>query len=215
MHRFFIHTCAASLLGLASVAPSAVHAADHEVSYEVGTLAIHDPAWDLFDASLSYLPSQGVRLGYAVHDRVAVIGGWHHAARGQTLYTEGEEDDESTFAAAFYSETFLAGAKADWDLAPWFRPYAAAQFMGVLGTVRLDDDTTEDDNLNQITRRAFTPGAVATGGVDIRVPFADGRYAVASYMEFGYGRTLNLSFEDLGDLDMAGFAFRWGIGARF
>ena len=201
----------AALSGLLCAAPAL--AADHEISYETSTLGVHDPSWQTFDEHHDFFGANGLRVGYAVHDRVAIVGGWHLGRNGQDVFVDGE--DQQSFRAAFTGHEFLLGAKADLPLARWFRPYALLQAMGVYGVVRLDEDVSTEDNLNQIKEGAFAPGGVAAGGFDIRVPFKEEAYIIATYFEFGYGQILPLRFQDMGDITMGGFAFRWGVGARF
>jgi hypothetical protein len=194
--------------------PASAVAADHEISLELGTTGHGaDDNWFLFSDYNDVLPSYGVRLGFAVHDRVAVIGGWHHGAEGTRVEMEGYED--SALAAAYYADTFSLGAKADLPVATWFRPYATVQGLGIMSKVRLDDDTSDDDNPNQLERGAFSPGAAATAGVDFRVPFNEGAWALSSHLELGYHLATPASFDELGTLLNRGLVFRWGLGARF
>lgn len=150
-----------------------------------------------------------------MHERVAVVAGWQHGARGATVYPDAEEDSSGSFAAAYYADAWSAGAKADWGLCRWFRPYATLQAVGQRAMLRLDDDPNEDDNPNQLERAAFSMGGLAAGGLDFRVPFAQDRYAVASYLELGYQILSPSDFAELGSLKNRGLAFRWGMGFRF
>ncbi len=197
----------------------AAQAADHELSLELGTTANHQQNWYMFNAESQQLPSWGLRAGVAVHDRLAIIGGWHHGKKGMRLgFDESWEDDEEAygFASVFYGDSFTLGLKADVPVAVWFRPYATAQGLGLRGMVRLDDDLSEDDNLNQIQQADFSLGGIGALGVDFRVPFKDGAWALASYLELGYGYAAPLDFGDLGELDeLHGVVFRWGAGVRF
>ena len=192
--------------------PASALAADREVSFEVGANGLTaEDNWFLFSEQDS-LTTLGVRLGYPVMDRLAVVAGWHHGAHGTHVALGTDED---SLAAAYYADSFSLGAKADWDVAAWFRPYATLQALGQRTLVRLDDDTGVDDNPNQIERAAFSPGAAALGGLDFRVPFAQGRMAVASYMELGYQLLTPAELDELGSLQTRGLVFRWGLGMRF
>jgi hypothetical protein len=220
----FIHSIAACA---ALALPSAAIAADHEISLELGTIG-HGPDdnWFLVNDYNDYLGVYGVRLGYAVHDRVAIIGGWQRGAHGTRVEMDGfdgygdeyYDDDYSAgeaLAVAYYADTFSVGAKADWGLATWFRPYATLQAQGIRTVVRLDDDTSTDDNPNQLQYSAFSPAGAATGGLDFRIPFNKGAWAIASYLELGYHVGTKASFDELGSLSNRGMLFRWGLGARF
>ena len=203
------------LLGLALCATPAL-AADHEVSLEMGSLHANDTSWDMFSDTPSF-NTYGLRVGYAFHDRIAAIAGYHHGANGMTVEAMDsgwESGDPPTFASAFYGDEYSLGIKADLPLSINLRPFATVQALGVRGLIRLDDDAEHDDNLNQIQQGAFAPGGMATGGIDLRIPIAQAKYCVASSLEFGYGKVLDLDFGDLGKLPMGGFVFRWGVGVR-
>ncbi len=215
----FIHSIAACA---ALALPSAAIAADHEISLELGTIG-HGPDdnWFLVNDYNDYLGVYGVRLGYAVHDRVAIIGGWHHGRSGARVEMGDEGayyDEEGMYAnlgVAYYADTFSLGAKADWPLAVWFHPYATVQALGIRSLVRLDDAPRDDDNLNQIQRSAFSPGGAAAGGLEFRVPMNHNEWALATHAELGYHIGTRASFDELGSLGNRGLVFRWGLGARF
>jgi len=203
----------APLALLAALAlPGAALAAKDEVSLEIGSIATPDPDWDLFSGS-GRLSTQGLRGGWAFHDHVALVGGWHRGARGMTA--GGEGTGQSDFVAAFSAHAFSLGAKADWELAPWLAPFATARAAGLLGRVRLDDDSEDDENLNQLSHTAFAPGALATAGVELRLPFHDGAFAAATSLEMGYAWFAPLAYDELGHLAFRGFTVTWGVGARF
>lgn len=203
-----IFTIAALLL-----LPGAVFAADREVSFEVGSLGqAAEDNWSLFSEN-DALTTVGVRLGYPVHDRLAVVAGWHHGTTG--THVEIGDAEDSVLAAAYYADDFTLGVKADWDVASWFRPYATVAAAGQRTMVRMDDDTSVNDNPNQIQRAAFCPGALAAAGLDFRLPFAQGRMAAASYLELGYQLLAPADLEELGSLQTRGLVFRWGVGMRF
>ena len=220
MSRTIPTLAALALLAL----PTAAGAADHELSFELGTPASYDDNFQLFQDDGDFLGTRGLRLGVAVHERVAVIAGWHRGASGtrieygETYYEDDEYEEyyeQTGMVAALYADEFTLGAKADLPVAVWFRPFATLQGMGLRGLVRIDDDTSSDDNPNQIQRTAFAPGGMATGGLDFRVPFMDGKLAAATSFELGYAYAPPLDFDELGTLKMRGLVFRWGLGARF
>ncbi len=212
-----------SIAALAALAlPSTALAADHEISLELGTTG-HGPDdnWFLFDDDNDQLESYGLRLGFAVHERVSVIGGWHHGSSG-TRVELGDEgatyDEEGMYAnlgVAYYADTFSLGAKADWGLTTWFHPYATLQALGIRSVVRVDDAPRDDENLNQLQRSAFSPGGAAAGGVEFRIPMNHNEWALATHAELGYHLATRAGFDELGSLGNRGLVFRWGLGARF
>ena len=208
-----IHSITAIAL-LAS--PSTAIAADHEISLELGTTGHGvDDNWFFFNDEADTLTSYGLRAGFAVHDNVSVIGGWHHGARGTRLEMNGNDESEIAPGLAYYADTFSLGAKADWPLWVWFHPYATVQALGIRSLVRVDDIPADDDNLNQLERGAFSPGGAATAGLEFRVPINHNSWALASHLELGYHIGTAADFDELGSLSNQGVVFRWGLGARF
>lgn len=199
-----------ALLLLALPAPAL--AADREVSLELGSIASSDPQWDLFSDS-PRLPTQGLRIGWPVHDRVALVAAWHRGAQGSTL--GGEGTGQSDFVAAFSAHALALGAKADLELTPWFVPFATLQALGLLGTVRLDDDPDDDHNPNQLSHSAFAPGALAAAGLELRLPLHHDAFAAATSLDLGYALLGPLHYDTLGPLHLGGFTLHWGVGARF
>ncbi|MFN7144829.1 MAG: hypothetical protein ACK4YP_13720 [Myxococcota bacterium] len=201
---------------LLAFAPSAA-AATHEVSFEVGWIGAYDPAWDLFSSG-DALPSYGLRLGFAVHDNVALIAGWQHAVHGGSVsvdaYGTDEYGYESTFRAAMYTDQINVGAKADVKVWSWLHPYVTAQAVGMRGLARLDDDAGDDENLTQVQVAGLTGGFTGAAGLDFLIP-VKGRVAIAPYIELGYGWMAPLALRDLGSVQFGGFAGRSGVGVRF
>ena len=208
--------------------PATAVAADHELSLELGATGhAADDNWFLFDDNTDALTDYGLRLGFAVHDRVAVIAGYHHGAQGSRIelpgyggdsdeyYYDDDSSEGQALAAAYYADTFSLGAKADLPVAVWFQPYATIQALGIRSMVRLDDDTTTDDNPNQLQRATFNPGGLASAGVEFRIPIRHTSWALASHLELGYHIATPSDFDELGSLTNRGLVFRWGLGVRF
>jgi hypothetical protein len=214
-----IHTLAATAL---LAIPTTAAAADHELSFELGTTGHSaDDNWFLFEEYRDAHTNLGLRAGFAVHDRVAIIAGWQHGATGTRVEMDEEGhyfDDDGMYAnlgAAYYNDTFSLGAKVDWPVAVWFQPYATLQALGISTKVRLDDAPRDDDSINQLEYSAFDPAGAATGGVEFRVPINHNEWAIASHMELGYQLGTAAQFDELGSLLNRGLIFRWGVGARF
>jgi hypothetical protein len=214
----------ATLLALAL--PAA--AATHEISAEVGWINSSDPAWDFFSEAALH-GSYGLRLGYAVHPNVAIIGGWQHAVNGvgtsgpgigAASYSDGGDDyyydNEDAFWAALYTDQVTVGAKADFQVLTWLHPYATVQAVGMRGLLRMDDDSQDDENLTQIELAGLTGGVLGAVGLDLPVPLRVGStVAIAPYAEVGYGWLAPMQFEQLGSVQFAGFTGRAGVGVRF
>jgi len=203
----------APLALLAALAlPGTALGATREVRLELGSIAAPDPDWNLF-SDADRLSTQGLGVGWTFHDHLALVAGWRRGAHGMTV--GGESTGQSDFTAAFAAHTLTFGAKADWELAPWFAPFASARAAGLLGRVRLDDDSEDDENLNQLSHTALAPGALATAGVEFRLPFHDAELAATTSLEMGYAWFAPLHLDPLGDLAFRGFTLTWGVGARF
>jgi hypothetical protein len=197
------------LLGLLLATPAL--GADHELSLELGTLHIGDPAFDVFSHG-DALPSKGLRAGVAVHERLAVVAGWHHTARGAELHSS---EGKLLARSSFRGEAFTLGVKPDLAIGPYFRPYLLVQGMLLAGQVRFDDDPNESDSPGQIQESAVAPGLLTMGGIELRAPMGGAPLTIAFHLEGGYGRTAPLAFDDVGDLQPGGLALRGGVGVRF
>lgn len=157
-------TLITSLLAFSGVA----QAAQHEVSFELGSLATPDPTWDLFSYGLAS-STVGVRLGYGLDERITILASWHHDAQGGEADINYEDDwsYDSGFGLAFYGNTFAAGPKFHHAVKPWLAPYATAQLMLVHGQIKLDDNIYDDENANQMRYSSMAPGGLVTAGVDV------------------------------------------------
>jgi hypothetical protein len=209
----------ALLSALLLVASAPAFAASREVDVELGWQGSSDPAFGLFSTGAS-LGSVGIRAGWAVHPRVALIAGWQHGTTGVDV---GYEYDTTTsgggipaggYQTALYSDTITFGAKADLEVKRWLHPYATVQGAGMRALVRLDDDSTDDENLTQIQRVGITGGAIGAAGVEFPIRL-NASMALAPYVELGYGWYAPATFADLGTLQFSGFAGRAGAGLRF
>ena len=107
------------------------------------------------------------------------------------------------------------GPKLDVEVWPWLHPYVTAQFLGLVGALRLDDAPYDDNNPNELREYGFAPGGVAAAGFDLVFLRADRAVRPATNLELGYAYEAPLALGDMGSLDFRGFYLRWGVGARF
>ena len=188
-------------------------AADHELSFEVGSLAARDPAWDTFSGT-NAMVTLGLRGGYRVHDRVAVIASYHHTRTGSDLY--GDASGDLFSRAAFFGNEFSLGAKADLSVKDFMLPYVTLSGVLLYSDVRFDDDPDDNDNAGQVKETALAGGARGMGGLEFRIPrWNPPGITAGAYFELGYTYLSPLSFGDLGDMDLGGFTVRGGIGLRY
>lgn len=188
-------------------------AATNEIDLEAGWFGSSDAGWDLFSEADLY-GTWGFRLGYAVHPRIAIIGGAQFGKTGQTVESYSTED-RSTFYTGFYGDTFTLGAKGDVQVASWLHPYVTVQGVGLRGLARFDDDRAHDDNASQVQVAGFTGGVLGTVGLDFPIALGHSGFAVSPYTEFGYGWTAPLALGDVGSVQLSGFTGRAGVGLRF
>ena len=204
-------------LALLLLSASAAQAADNEVSLEFGSL--HNGDWgSSYFSDSNAIPSVGLRLGYALSDRLAVTLGYHHSARGSELefYNYYEEfTSQPAVFSAFFGNELTVGVKYDMELTSYLRPYASGQALVMHGTAVLDDDLSEDDNSTVFRASSIAPGGMATLGIELRLPNSRLPITPAAHLEMGYAYVGNLDFAELGDMQPGGFVVRSGIGARF
>lgn len=227
------------MISLICILLAPARAADHELSLELGALGTADDRFDLFDDA-ALVGTLGLRGGYALHDRVSLLLGYHIGAWGQgvedgsgfdettTGYYYDEYDDgggQELMHASYRMHLFSLGPKADLRVADWLYPYATVQGLLAPGTVRLDDDPKREDNLNQLRGGGLTGGGAAALGLDI-IPLAR-RQAVraGAHLEMGYGLLAARGYKgrvgvqdqkvELARFGMGGFYLRWGVGVYF
>lgn len=194
-------------------------AASNEVGLSIGWLDSGDPAWRHVAESGAYA-TWGGHFGLAVHDRVTVLAGYRHGRVGADLDAWDWDSDESSSSFnsaknAFYANTFLLGAKADWEVVESFTPYLGLQAQGLLGMARVDDELDDDENVSQRQQVGFSPGFVVTGGLAFPVPTAvDGMY-VTPWVDAGYGWVAPLKLGDLGRVQPSGFTGQAGVAFQF
>lgn len=197
----------------ALVAASPALAADHELGIELGSVGNRDAAYDSF-SSADAMTSRGVRVGVAVHDRVAIVGGWHRARNGARLY-----DNTSDYAlyTAFLADEFTLGAKVDVPIGDFIAPYALAQGMLFRGVAKFDDDPTDPESLGQVSQAGLAPGVLGAGGVELHVlPDELGiPVGFGVHLEFGYAYIGRMNLADIGDMKPGGALGRAGVSVLF
>lgn len=208
------------IFALISMLSNSALAADHGASIELGTLGAYDQGWETF-RERNNLPSFGVQAQVAVHDRVAVVGSYHRHRAGALhsfnldRFESGVPGGGEGFVASFTGNTFGLGVRADIEPVPILQPYVSASGLLVQGTARLDDDTDDDENPNQIVARGVAPGFAVAGGGQLLVGAPSWTVAPTLYLEMGYNWTTQLDLDALGDVAFRGFYLRTGLGVRF
>lgn len=205
---------------LAASAPAA--AADHQVDLDLGVqgAGYDNEDWDLFSDS-DALSTYGARVGVALGEHLSVLVGYQRGVTGAEIYQDSYWEDDGVdapgdeFVAAYYSHTLALGPKLSARASRVLSPYGTLLLTGQYATVRLDADPVIDDDATQLTATGMAPGAVAAAGLDVALPFKQRAWTPATFAELGYGHTLALDFDSLGELSFSGVYLRWGVGVRF
>ena len=197
---------------MAAFLPNAALAASHEIAIEVGNLHNGDRTYDRFSYE-DTMPSYGLAAGFAFHDRLALIGGWHHIRRGADLTFGGE------FLArqALFANDLSLGVKGDVPWGDYVATYVSLNAVGMHATVKVDDDPNDEQSPGQVQASGLAVGARAAGGVQVRIP-KDRWFApvtAAFHIEAGYELLSRLQFGDMGSMKPGGFALRTGVGIQF
>lgn len=222
------HALAALSLLAALAAPTA-QAARHEVSVEFDNrfLLENDVNRTIGGSSLQNV---GVRGGYAVlqdQKRFGLVVGaaWQRSRRGGTRSWYDEEaaiqDSDArgaAFQVALITDTFLVGAKADYDVKGIFFPYVRVETGLVRASYKLDDDPRRDDNVNQYSEQGLGGTGIGTLGFELMLP--DRRWGwpvtAAWYLEGGGQVASVLRHPEFGaETNVNAGLIRTGIGLRF
>ena len=235
MKQFLLTSVLCSILSLPS------QAADHEISFELGTFANNDETYNLFGGN-DGMKSWGFRGGYAIHDRVSIIASYHHHRTGSHITTD--EDWEYAFHSAYYANLFGIGAKADVQPLKWLQFYSALQGLAYLGTARFDADGNSRTNIGQFNATSLAVGGQVTVGTEIKIRLKtnkslfkkseakdQGTLQFAWHIEGGYGivskheyqfKDVNAEVngfpeesENNASMNPGGFVLRSGLGMRF
>lgn len=191
-----------------------------EIAVEHASIGATDPAYDAIDER-DRLAGWGLRAGYTVVPSFTVVGSWSMQRRGAAYYSPVLGDQEGNYYGESESATALlghtAGLGVKWNVIenPWVSPYVSAQGLVQVGTLKLDDDVSRDDNLNQLSARALAPGFTVVGGADIGLGLEELPVRPMGHVELGYGHLAALDYGDVGALKLRGLVFRAGVGVHF
>lgn len=214
------------------------HAVDdiavNELSVELGYLDGGDPHSYMIQNGRTL----GLRGGYGLNSWLTLIGSWHMSSTN-TAFGEsyGYEVDSDYYSNDYYAQVgvfnttlrsheFSVGPKVDWSITKRFHPYATTQLM--VNRMHLGiNDSLDDDPMIDIRGGGLGIGGLASGGLEFRTRPMSSGVQLASHMEFGYGISSKINFDnmknndgdyseiDAGDLSMEGLYFRFGVGIRF
>jgi hypothetical protein len=197
-----------------------------EVSFEMTSIANHDPAYDLFHEE-DGMGLPGVRLGYRVHPRVAVVGAWGALRTGARAYT-GSYTTTSTYGydtsttggsgqyvAAMTAHQARLGLRADVPIGrDVLLPAVSASAVALPTRWRFDGDPSVNDPVSQVSASGVPVGFEATGGAELRVP-TRGTWTAAVFLDLGGTWLSRAAFGAIGEMKPGGFTAHGGVGLRF
>ena len=209
---------------LSTLLTASALAADKEISLDTSLLGSDSSDWNMVGGAP--FSSIGLSGGIDIADGLTLVGTVQIGSSGSSGYFsdwwEGEEGDASTspgsegFIAAIQLAQVQAGIRTDILQHSWGRPYGSAKATATLGSLYLDDDPSDDNNVNQITERGVSFGGLVAAGIAVEQPRRQaGPFALRGELELGYALSTDLGFGDIGSLSLNGMHIRVGGGIRF
>ena len=199
-------------------------AGDKEISLDAGSLLASSDAWGVVGGNP--MSTVGISGGWDIAPGLTAVGGVNWSRSGATnhfgnQWWEDDGDVESApgtegYIAALRVVQLQAGVRSDIRQNSWVRPFGVAKMSASIGSLRLDDDPNDKDNVNQVKASGMSIGGIAAVGVAVEKPRKKaGPFAVRGELEAGYGLGTSLKFDEIGKLGMSGMHMRLGIGLRF
>ena len=211
----------------------------YSLAFETGMLDHYDPHWDLLDSWQD--PSVGLRLGYNISPKLAVVGSYQGMNSSRTINYGGDYeyyyDDDGEYIESYSSlgnveaeiqeNIFAAGPKINFGSKRWIAPYATVQGILVHGRLEMGDNVIDEEEATTYFKdSAVGVGALGALGLEVKSRPIAGKTQALMYFEYGGGITSRLNYsipsigvggEDMpiGDLQYGGQHFRFGIGAQF
>jgi len=227
------------LLALGAVAlSSSAQAADdrpaHEFHLVTGSYASGDRHFEFY-SPLNNIGSSGARLGIGLKGPWTLTAGYTRRTVVSEYFNslvESNNDeldrDDAALITGFTGQQVTLGPKFQIDPKPWLGTYITTQGLLFMGTSRLDDDPTTDDNRNQLKAFDWAPGFVAAAGVQLNPQIRRSPVQLSSFLEMGYNWTAALKLTDenigehgtnepasMGELTFRGYYLQAGVGIKF
>jgi hypothetical protein len=200
-------------------------AGDKEISLDTGSLLASSDAWNVVGGNP--MTTVGISGGWDIAPGLTAVGGVNLSRSGAENHFGNQwwdDDDEAAskapgtegYVAALRVIQLQAGVRSDILQNSWVRPFGVAKMSANVGSIRLDDDPEDKDNINQVKASSLSIGGVAAVGVAVERPRKKaGPFAVRGELEAGYGIGTSLNFDEIGKLGMSGVHLRMGLGLRF
>jgi hypothetical protein len=199
-------------------------AGDKEISLDTGLIGSTSDAWRVVGGNP--MPTIGLSGGWDVAPGLTAVGTLQWGQSGSKNYFGNQwwEEDEGGsaspgsegFIAAIHLIQLQGGVRSDLMQNRWVRPYGVAKLSTTVGVLRLDDDPSDKDNVNQIQSVGFSIGGIAAAGIAVERPRKQaGPFAFRCELEAGYGFGTALGFDEIGELEMSAMHIRAAAGVRF
>jgi len=228
-----------SLLAIGALALSTPAQAEddrptRELHLVTGSYGTGDRHFDFYSPNAA-IGASGARLTLGLKGPWSVVAGYTRRTVVSEYFdslvessNEALDRDDAALIAGFTGQQVTFGPKVQLDHTPSFGTYLTAQGLAFMGTSRLDDDPTSDENRNQLKSFGWAPGFVTAVGVAYhpkvdRIPFQP-----STFLEMGYNWTAQLELTDenvtqhgtnepasLGELSFRGFYVQAGLGFQF
>jgi len=126
--------------------------------------------------------------------------------------------DTSDMRAALDMTSITAGARYYYQPHKFVRAYGNAELSLNHGRFRIDEDSTENDNLNQFSYGDVATGAIISGGIELTPITLKSGWKVALYGETGVASVRDFEFVDgdtsIGSMGVSEVFNRYGVKLR-
>lgn len=199
-------------------------AADKELSLDANLFSAPGSEWNMVGGAP--FSSLGLTGGMDIAPGLTLVGGVQVGSSGSEGYFSDWWDEEAIdssqkpgsegFIAAVQLAQVQAGVRTDILPQSWVRPYGSLKATASLGSLYLDDDPNDKNNVNQISERGVSIGGHIAAGMAVEQPRRQaGPFAFRGELELGYALATDLSFGDIGSLSLNGMHIRVAGGIRF
>ena len=221
-------------LALSSPALAQDDRAAHEFHLVTGSYGTNDSQFEIYSPNAS-IGASGARLGIGIKGPWSVMAGYTRRSVVSEYFDSmvGSnpselERDEAALITSFTGQQVTLGPKFQIDPKPWLGTYVTAQGLMFMGTSRLDDDPSTDENRNQLKSFGWAPGFVTAVGFEVNPQISRSPVQFSSFLEMGYNWTAGLELTDknidkygtnepasMGELSFRGYYMQAGVGIKF
>ena len=127
------------------------------------------------------------------------------------------EDDDFAYQSVnttLWTERLDLGIVLEVPATRWFHPYAKVAAVGAVNVARLDEDTSDPTNLNQLSKVGFDGGGYFGAGLAFPIPIKH-QVRIVPSAEVGYSALTPVGLGELGSLADSGFTVRFAWGVAF